>query len=299
MKKIVFAVLAALMAAICLAGCAGTPDTPNMPSTPSGHTHTYDNSLWTYDENSHWRPSTCEHFTIRGEEAAHKMSGGKCEVCGYSVVGMTAEEFRKDHAEQSAAFARLCAGIASDSVAAAKIASEFVWFDTDENNKLTALTYLYTAQSESEETNTVNVVKVSKLNKIDLKEIAAGKATLQYQSIERVSSSTYSYKTGETETYRQLAEAVCKVYEERYGAEVRTPLLRLPNVRKASDSLGIDVFDILENGYIHYHVRVSAGENATADDLIGIVNSEEGIEYHADAELKATGGTLVYQNIKG
>ncbi len=297
MKKIVFVMIAAFML-FCIAGCAGTPDTPNTPGTPSvGHTHTFDTGLWTYDENSHWRPSTCEHFTVRGEEAAHTMKGDKCEVCGYSVVGMTAEEFKKDHAEQAAAFARMCAGMSGSE--AMKIASEFVWFETDENNKLIALTYLYTAESESEGTNTVNVVKVGKLNKIDLKEIAAGKVTLQYQSeLDRVSSNTYSYQPSKTETYRQLAETVCKVYRERFGAEENTPLLRLPNVRKAQDEFGIDVFDILENGYIHYYIRVSASENATADDLIGIVDSGE-IAHHADAALKAVSGTLVYQNIKG
>ena len=46
------------------------------------HEHSYA-SEWSKDESGHWRAATCEHTTLRSDEAAHSFVDGFC-VCGYA-----------------------------------------------------------------------------------------------------------------------------------------------------------------------------------------------------------------------
>lgn len=299
MKKIFLALTAVMLSLCCLAGCVGnTPDKPDTPDVPGGHTHTFDLQRWEYDENTHWRASTCEHVTERGNEAGHTMKDQKCEVCGYSVVGMPVEEFKQNYAENAKEFARLCAGIGAQSAIAAKISSEFVWFATDENNKLTDVTYLYTVKNE-DGTSKVNRATLSGLNPIDLKEVAAGNANLQYQDGVLLVShdNEFTYNTDQA-GYQTLAGSLYTVFVERFDASAYdAPLFRFANVDKIENGFRIDVFDLPDTGYAHYYVRVSADENASLDELVEVVNSPDGIVYHA-ASVKTAKGTLVYQTVQ-
>lgn len=297
MKKRFFALLMAAAMVFGLACCGNNEETPDGSNIP-GHTHTYDESAWTYDENTHWHAATCEHFLERGSEAAHTMRDGTCEVCGYSVVGMTVEEFMAGHSEMARELARQSAGFGSSGAEA--IASEFVWFATDGNNKLTDLTYIYTIRDTDETVYKVFVKTVSGTNRTDLKDVAQGRASIQGQNTVSMESSSYSYDRGEAEKYMPLADAVYNVYVERYGMERYEPLLRLVKVAYTADGeCRIDVLDLLSAGYMRYLVKLSAAEGSAVDELIALVNSEDGIKDHADASLKAVEGVLVYQNNQG
>lgn len=297
MKKRCFALLMAAAMVFGLACCGNNEETPDGTNSPA-HTHTYDESVWTYDENTHWHAATCEHFLERGSEAAHTMKDGRCEVCGYSVVGMTVEEFIAGHAETARELARRSAGF-GDSGAEA-VASEFVWFATDENNKLTDLTYIYTIRDTGETAYKVFVRTVSGTNRTDLKDIAQGRANIQGENTVSVESSSYSYDRDETEKYMPLADAVYNVYVERYGMEQYAPLLRLVKVTYTADGeCRIEVLDVCSAGSVRYLVKVSAAEGSAVDELIALVNSEDGIKDHTDASLKATEGVLVYQDNRG
>lgn len=300
MKKRILALLIAVTTAFCLTCCGPATDDPSdTPDVPL-HTHTYDESHWTYDENTHWHTATCEHFLERGSEAPHTMKDGICEVCGYSVVGMAVEEFTKNYADKAGAFARYCAGLNDQNPDTARVVSEFVWFKTDDNNKLTDMTYIYTIGGDSADAPNKLVVKTVKgINKTDLKEIASGNAGLQGQDIIATEMSLYSYQPGDMEKYMPLADAVYGVYVECYGADRYTPLLRLVHVASTDGEYRIDVLDILETGYARYLVKTSADVDASVDELIALVTSEEGISDHTDVSFKPVDGALVYQNIQG
>ncbi len=302
MKKFFLILSVVIISLFCFAGCvdADDPNTPEISDMTGGHTHTFNEQKWEYDEDTHWHASTCEHFAERGNEAEHSMKNGECEVCGYSAVGMTVEEFTQNHAETARDFAMLCAEINPQSALAAKISSEFVWFVTDENNKLTAVTYIYTVTGDDGK-NQVNIATRSGLNKIDLKEVAAGNVSLQYQDRNLTSrGNEFSYNSNQAE-YQALAVKLVDLFAETENYEVSPyssePLLRLASVDKikGEDGFGINVFDFIDTGYARYYVRVTADENASVNDLIGILDTTEKIARHT-TQVKEY-GALVYKNI--
>ncbi len=254
MKKILIALLMALLAAFCFAGCAGGEQPGGAGggsqsgaeggsgSTPQ-HTHTYNESFYVYDDTTHWRASTCEHFTERGSEATHTMSGGTCSVCGYSQTGMTLDDFMANHAEKAREFAHSYFGnLILDSLDAQtiqNIVSDFVFFQTDANNKVTGLTYLYTipASGTSAGKNRVEMYTVSNNLNIDLKEVAAGHSAAFTQYVTYKSGTHIwpfpsimpSYVPGETK-FNDVAAALCAKGKDKAGAGEYTLVLRLPSV---------------------------------------------------------------------
>lgn len=53
-------------------------------STAGTHTHTFDDSYWEHDANTHWHPATCGDTTEKGDEAPHidENENQFCDVCG-------------------------------------------------------------------------------------------------------------------------------------------------------------------------------------------------------------------------
>ena len=82
-----------LMGLITLSGCNSnnTPVNPDINNNDKDddnkddniptHTHSFSKS-WTYDDNSHWHDSTCEH-ELKNDEGEHEFENGICKVCGY------------------------------------------------------------------------------------------------------------------------------------------------------------------------------------------------------------------------
>lgn len=88
-----------LMGLITLSGCNSSndpvnPDINNNDKDDSKkdddkkddniHEHSY-SSKWSYDENYHWRDSTCEH-ELKKDEGEHEFVNGICNVCGYDFL---------------------------------------------------------------------------------------------------------------------------------------------------------------------------------------------------------------------
>ncbi len=59
-----------------------------MPTEGGTHTHTFDESHWEHDANTHWHAATCEHPNEKGDEAPHVDVDGNqfCDVCGEYVA---------------------------------------------------------------------------------------------------------------------------------------------------------------------------------------------------------------------
>mgnify|MGYP003323184645 CR=1 FL=1 len=76
--------LASILAILLLGGCGPAP----VP-----HQHTFSNA-WSYDENKHWHPATCEHKELKDSEDNHSDSdqNGLCDVCGYRMSDWTDEQ---------------------------------------------------------------------------------------------------------------------------------------------------------------------------------------------------------------
>lgn len=296
MKKIAIAVVLALTALFCFAGC----------STGSGnteHTHTYA-STWSYDENKHWHAATCEHTDLRSEEAAHTLGeDGKCTVCSYKMIGMTVAEFTATHAETGRDYARSAAKILATNFNESAVLSEFVWFQTNDKNFLTGLTYLYTA-SRSEGQSPAYMtghVENSGFSPVDLEEVAGGKSA--QMGIKSTTGSLIPYDKDAQAGASTLAAKVVATYCTATGETVSygTPLLRLFHAQLRASDGGIDlrVLDVFESGYTYYIVNVAGTENELSDNEALAAKLDGVTKDSCKKNGKTDLGTLVYKNING
>lgn len=211
---------------------------------------------------------------------------------------MPVDEFIASHAKKAKDFARQFAGIEDGSALSSKISSEFVWFTLNENNKLTAVNYMYTSAGDDGK-NRISRVTLSGLNKIDLRQIAAGNVSLKYQdnALLVTHDNEFSYDGDQTQ-YNDLATRLFDLFVEEYDVSEyeSQPLLRLASADKGNGIFGLNLFDILSTGYARYYVRVSADANSSLSDLVDMLNAPANVETHS-AQVKEY-GVLVYSDIQ-
>lgn len=80
MKKQLLSGLTLGLMTFMMIGCAKPADKSDAKSnagktskvSTSRHSHTYDETRWEYDDETHWHPATCEHTDARGSEEEHE-----------------------------------------------------------------------------------------------------------------------------------------------------------------------------------------------------------------------------------
>lgn len=213
---------------------------------------------------------------------------------------MTIEEFQQetDYADKIKAFARLCMDItATDYVNS--IGSEYIWLNVDENDKLTEVTYAYTLDNDDGTKKFVHERRYA-LSGIDLKEIAAGKGKefLQYEFKAMQTEHDFAFKSAEQGSRGELADALFDYFLTNESSKVtqQTPLLRLISLSPLNGGqYSLDMYDVVETGYIYYSLNVTAAAAADDDALIAAVNAATSTNVHK-VTVTTGKGTLIYQN---
>lgn len=232
---------------------------------------------------------------MRGEEGTHTAGAdGKCTVCGYQTVSSLAE-FTEKYAETAQKFAR-GAVVGFDATAAS---SEFVWFKM-ENDRVTGLTYLYTAAREEGKTpdHAIFHASNSSLGNVWLDEIANGIAS--HNGVLQSSNTLPAYDKAGQADKKELAEKIVSVCVEKLSKTVDyTPLLRLCSATYSSSGIRLTAIDFFETGYAYYTVKNIAGTEADlADNAVLLGKLQEVAAENCAANVRGDLGTLVYRNIQ-
>lgn len=285
-SSIVLAITLALSSAFCFAACGGAS---------SDHVHTFD-TKWSCSLEEHWHAATCVHTDLRKDAGPH-ITGpdGKCTACGYQVVGMSVAEFTESNSEAGRNYVRSAVANLNPE----DILSEFVWFRTDENNKLIGFTYLYTQKREEGMTppHIIKKIDYDGIGHIDLARIADG-LTAQ-MGTEMDTGSLIPYDGNGQQNTAELAAKVVSVCSELKGETLNgtVPLCRFFHAVYSASNINLRVVDLLENGYKYYIVKVAGDETETADNA-ALLAKLDGVT--ADActiNGKTNLGTLIYQKL--
>ncbi|MCH5142097.1 MAG: leucine-rich repeat protein [Clostridiales bacterium] len=84
MKRKITLIILSVIAAVCLAFGLAACALGGGGNGGQEHSHTFDETRWEHNDNTHWHPATCEHTNERGSEAKHSLDAdGACTVCPY------------------------------------------------------------------------------------------------------------------------------------------------------------------------------------------------------------------------